>query len=170
MEWQMTDAKNRFSGVMNRALYEGPQRVRCRKEAVIVMAEAEYERLAGVRPGFKEYLMQGEDLDGVLRDTCMMAEERRAMLQHELGRQMSIISEEAFCSSWAWRIEDELPPLLAQAAMSQQPVLYKGAELSPLLVEWLVAMAQELGHWVTVGAGGEYIPHTPKDNRSELPA
>jgi len=65
MEWQMADAKNRFSEVMNRALREGPQRVSRRKESVIVLAEDEYQRLAGTRPDFKEYLMQGESLDGV---------------------------------------------------------------------------------------------------------
>jgi antitoxin Phd len=58
MEWQLADAKNRFSELMNRALHEGPQRVRRRKDAVIVLAEEEYERLAGTRPDFKEYLMR----------------------------------------------------------------------------------------------------------------
>lgn len=65
MDWQMADAKNRFSEVMNRAFREGPQRVRRRKEAVIVLAEGEYERLAGTRPDFKRYLIQGESLAGV---------------------------------------------------------------------------------------------------------
>jgi prevent-host-death family protein len=65
MEWQMADAKNRFSEVMNRAFREGPQRVRRRKEAVIVLAEEEYERLIGTRPDFKAYLMEGESLEGV---------------------------------------------------------------------------------------------------------
>jgi len=68
MEWQMADAKNRFSEVMNRALHEGPQRVHRRKEAVIVLAEEEYQRLAGTLQDFKEYLMQGESLDGVNLD------------------------------------------------------------------------------------------------------
>jgi prevent-host-death family protein len=65
MEWQMADAKNRFSEVMNKALQEGPQRIRRRKDAVVVVAEAEYERLAGTRLDFKEYLIQGESFDGV---------------------------------------------------------------------------------------------------------
>jgi antitoxin Phd len=65
MEWQMADAKNRFSELMRRALSEGPQRVRRRKEAVVMVAEEEYERLAGARPDFKDYLMQGESFDGL---------------------------------------------------------------------------------------------------------
>jgi antitoxin Phd len=65
MDWQMAEAKNRFSEVMNRALSEGPQRVRRRKDAVIMLAEAEYERLTGRRPDFKEYLMNGPSFDGL---------------------------------------------------------------------------------------------------------
>jgi prevent-host-death family protein len=63
MEWQMADAKNRFSELMNRALNEGPQRVTRRKEAVIVLAEDEYERMTGTRPDFKEYLRRPVGLD-----------------------------------------------------------------------------------------------------------
>lgn len=68
MEWLMADAKNRLSEVMNRASQEGPQRIRRRKEAFIVLAEEEYEHLAGTRPDFKDYLMQGESLEGVKLD------------------------------------------------------------------------------------------------------
>jgi prevent-host-death family protein len=63
MEWQLADAKNRLSEVVNRALHDGPQRIRRRNEAVIVMAEVEYERMAGTRPGFKEYLRHPAGLD-----------------------------------------------------------------------------------------------------------
>jgi antitoxin Phd len=63
MEWQMADAKNRFSELMNRALQEGPQRVRRRNNAVIVLAEEDYERMAGNRPDFKEYLRRPVGLD-----------------------------------------------------------------------------------------------------------
>ena len=65
MDWQVAEAKNRFSELMNRALSEGPQRVRRRKDAVILLAEEEYERLTGSRPDFKEYLILGEGLDGL---------------------------------------------------------------------------------------------------------
>jgi antitoxin Phd len=63
MDWQLADAKNRLSELMNRALSEGPQRVRRRKDAFVVMTEAEYERLMGKRMGFKEFLMQPVGLD-----------------------------------------------------------------------------------------------------------
>lgn len=65
MTWNLADAKNRFSELVNKALKEGPQRVRRRNDAVVVVSAAEFERLSGRRPGFKDYLMLGEPLDGI---------------------------------------------------------------------------------------------------------
>jgi antitoxin Phd len=65
MEWNLSDAKNRFSEVVNLALTEGPQRVRRRNDAVVVVAAVEFERLTGKRPGFKEYLSKGESFEGL---------------------------------------------------------------------------------------------------------
>ena len=68
MEWRLADAKNRFSQLVNRALAEGPQFVRRRNDAVVIVARRDYEKLAGKRPGFKEFLtgkspsLQGLDL------------------------------------------------------------------------------------------------------------
>ena len=57
MEWRLADAKNRFSELVKRALAEGPQRVVRRDDAVVVLAEHDYEKLTGKRVGFKEFLM-----------------------------------------------------------------------------------------------------------------
>jgi prevent-host-death family protein len=66
MEWRLADAKNRFSELVSRALAEGPQRVRRHKDAVVVMAERDYEKLAGKRPSFKEFLTgAGPSLEGL---------------------------------------------------------------------------------------------------------
>jgi antitoxin Phd len=65
MEWQMAEAKNRFSELMNRAASEGPQTVRRRKDAVVVVSEETFERLSGKKLDFKEYLMQGPSFDGL---------------------------------------------------------------------------------------------------------
>jgi len=65
MEWNLADAKNRFSEVVNLALTEGPQRVRRRKDTVIVVAAAEFERLTGQRSTFKHYLTHGESFEGL---------------------------------------------------------------------------------------------------------
>ncbi len=65
MDWNLADAKNRFSEVVNLALTEGPQRVRRRKDTVVVVSAAEYERLTGERPAFRDYLAQGESFEGL---------------------------------------------------------------------------------------------------------
>ena len=66
--WQLAEAKNKFSEVFTRALTEGPQRVRRRSDTVVILSEAEYERLAGNQPkkmSLGEYLLQGPSLEGV---------------------------------------------------------------------------------------------------------
>jgi len=66
MEWQLADAKNRFSELVTRALAEGPQRVRRHKDAVVIMSECDYEKLTGKRPSFKKFLTgAGPSLEGL---------------------------------------------------------------------------------------------------------
>ena len=49
--WQLHEAKNRFSEVVELTLKVGPQMVtRRRKEAVVVLAADEYRRLTGQTP------------------------------------------------------------------------------------------------------------------------
>ena len=64
-EWNLADAKNRFSELVNLALTKGPQRVRRRKDQVVVISAREYERLKGKRPGFKEHLFNGPSFEGL---------------------------------------------------------------------------------------------------------
>ena len=74
MEWRLADAKNKFSELVNRALSEGPQRVKRRGDVVVILAQRDYDKLSGKRPSFKEFLMRGpglEDLD-LARDTSPM--------------------------------------------------------------------------------------------------
>jgi prevent-host-death family protein len=67
MNWQLAEAKNKFSDLIHRALTEGPQKITRRGvETAVVLSAEEYQRLIGGRPSFKEYLMQGpsfEELD-----------------------------------------------------------------------------------------------------------
>ena len=66
MEWRLADAKNRFSELVKRALSEGPQRVVRRHDAVVVIAQREYDELTGTRRDFKEFLLgKGPSLDGL---------------------------------------------------------------------------------------------------------
>lgn len=59
MDWKLADAKTRFSEVVRRALTEGPQRVLRRKDVVVVLSEADYERLSGQKPTLVEFLASG---------------------------------------------------------------------------------------------------------------
>lgn len=66
MDWRLADAKNRLSELVNRALAEGPQRIRRRTDTVIVVAERDYDKLTGNRPDFKQFLLEkGPSLEGV---------------------------------------------------------------------------------------------------------
>jgi prevent-host-death family protein len=79
MEWTLAEAKNKFSEVVKRALSEGPQRVQRRgADAVVVVAQHDYERLTGKRPDFKKALMGGPDLDDLdlMRDSTPMRDTR----------------------------------------------------------------------------------------------
>ena len=64
-QWKLADAKNRFSEVVNRALAEGPQHVHRREDAVVVLAQRDYEKLTGKRPDFQEFLLSGPSFEGL---------------------------------------------------------------------------------------------------------
>ncbi len=80
MEWRLADAKNRFSELVSRALAEGPQRVLRRNDAVIVLAQRDYEKLTGEVLDFKEFLMRG----GPTLDRIDLTRDRSAMRDVEL--------------------------------------------------------------------------------------
>lgn len=65
MNWKLSEAKNRLSEVVSRALADGPQRIERRGEAVVVIAEADYRHLKEDRPSFIDYLVNGPSLEGI---------------------------------------------------------------------------------------------------------
>jgi len=66
MEWQLAEAKNRFSEVVRLALSEGPQVVLRRSDAVVVMDRRHYDRLTAKSRSFIEFLLGGgPTLEGV---------------------------------------------------------------------------------------------------------
>lgn len=70
MSWQVQDAKQRFSELVQRAIDEGPQMVTRRgKDAVVVVAADEYRRLAGGVPDFKAFLLSAPDLSQLELDS-----------------------------------------------------------------------------------------------------
>ena len=61
--WQVQEAKQRFSELVQRALDDGPQVVtRHGKDAVVVVAADEYRRLTGQDSDLKAFLLSGPDL------------------------------------------------------------------------------------------------------------
>jgi antitoxin Phd len=65
VNWNLADAKNKLSEVVNLALSEGPQTITRRKDAVVVISAAEYEELVGKRQSFKDFLMSGPSFEGL---------------------------------------------------------------------------------------------------------
>lgn len=66
MPWQLQEAKQRFSQVVQCALDEGPQVVTRRGEqVVVVLSIREYQRLTGSVPDFRDFLLSLPDLDGL---------------------------------------------------------------------------------------------------------
>jgi len=64
MRWQLQEAKQRFSELVQRVLDEGPQIVTRRgREAVVVVSAKEFRRLSGNIPDFKNYLLSGPDFE-----------------------------------------------------------------------------------------------------------
>lgn len=63
MPWQLQEAKQKFSQVVQRAIDEGPQVVTRHGESVVVVISAEeYRRLTCPKPDFAEFLLSCPDL------------------------------------------------------------------------------------------------------------
>lgn len=65
MTWNLADAKNRLSEVVNLALTEGPQTITRRNDTVVLMSGERYAELTGQRQSFKDFLMSGPSFEGL---------------------------------------------------------------------------------------------------------
>jgi prevent-host-death family protein len=64
MEWQLQDAKNHFSKVVQNARTEGPQIVTLRGErAAVVLSAEDYDALCAGRPTLVDHLLSGPAWD-----------------------------------------------------------------------------------------------------------
>lgn len=64
--WQLQEAKQKFSELVERASTDGPQVVTRRgEEVVVVVSIKEFKRLQALQPDFKAFLLGGPDLTGV---------------------------------------------------------------------------------------------------------
>ncbi len=69
MEWQLQDAKNQFSQVVQKARLEGPQIVTLRGErAAVVLSAADYDALRSSRPSLVDDLLAGPAWDNELAE------------------------------------------------------------------------------------------------------
>jgi prevent-host-death family protein len=75
MEWQLQDAKNQFSKVVQSARTQGPQIVTLRGErAAVVLSASDYDALTAARPNIVDCLLSGPPWDNELAEVI----ERRA--------------------------------------------------------------------------------------------
>ncbi len=66
MAWQLQEAKQRLSRLVQQALDDGPQVVTRHGEPVVVVLSAqEYRRLTGAEPDFVEFLLSSPDLSAL---------------------------------------------------------------------------------------------------------
>src|SRR4051794_6130829 len=65
MTWNLAEAKNRLTEVVNLALNEVPQTITRRNDTVVVISAATYSKLTGKRQSFKDFLMNGPSLEGL---------------------------------------------------------------------------------------------------------
>ncbi|HEX2885522.1 type II toxin-antitoxin system Phd/YefM family antitoxin [Vineibacter terrae] len=64
MAWQLQDAKNKFSKVVQQARTQGPQVVTVRGErAVVVLSAEDYDSLRAARPTLVDALLDGPRWD-----------------------------------------------------------------------------------------------------------
>ena len=64
MAWQLQEAKQKFSELVQRALNEGPQVVTRRgEEVVVVVSTSEFQSLTRAVPDFKDFLLTLPDPD-----------------------------------------------------------------------------------------------------------
>jgi len=69
MEWQLQDAKNQFSKVVQKARHEGPQIVTLRGErTAVVLSARDYDALRAGRPTLVDDLLGGPAWDDALAD------------------------------------------------------------------------------------------------------
>lgn len=65
-QWQVQEAKQRFSELLRRARDEGPQAVtRHGEEVAFVIDVAYYRELTGPAPSFREHLVHGPVIEGL---------------------------------------------------------------------------------------------------------
>lgn len=63
MQWNLSDAKNRLSEVLDKAR-SSPQRIKRRAESFVILPEQRFNELTGKKPNFIEFLIAGPRVEG----------------------------------------------------------------------------------------------------------
>ena len=63
MNWNLADAKNRLSEVLDRARRDGPQTIKRRGDAFVLLHADQYDQLTGKKPSFTDWLLNGPRID-----------------------------------------------------------------------------------------------------------
>jgi antitoxin Phd len=72
VSWQLQAAKQHFSELVERARRDGPQTVtKHGKDAVVVIAAEEYQRLRGDEPNLIEFIRSAPDFDALTLDRAV---------------------------------------------------------------------------------------------------
>lgn len=65
-QWNLSEAKNKLSEVVNLVLLEGPQRITRRNDRFVIMTEDQYEALGRPEKSFAEFLLEkGPSFEGI---------------------------------------------------------------------------------------------------------
>ncbi|WP_455274817.1 type II toxin-antitoxin system Phd/YefM family antitoxin [Rhizobium herbae] len=76
MEWQLQDAKNQFSRVVQKAKFEGPQIVTLRGErTAVVLSAKDYDALRAGRPTLVDDLLAAPPWDDSCADSISAREQ-----------------------------------------------------------------------------------------------
>lgn len=79
--WQLQEAKNKFSGLVNAALQDGPQIVTRRGEkTVVVIAYEQYEAITAPKLSLKEWLLNAPQVLDQPLDTTMANDTMREIV------------------------------------------------------------------------------------------
>jgi antitoxin Phd len=65
MEWQVAEAKNKFSELLSRAEIEGPQHVTRRNKRFVIIEEEEYQRSRKPRRDLIDLLLSGPKIENL---------------------------------------------------------------------------------------------------------
>ena len=144
MRWQLREAEQKFSQLVQRALDEGPQVVTRRGgEAVVVLSVEEFRRLSGGEPGSRRFSPSGRDPSAGAPERAEIAASTAASSSAVDGSGLARTVREL---AERWRADTEALSSVQQTVTNHayQRIIGLGPGVVPLLLEEL---RREPDHW-----------------------